>query len=423
MTRNTHDIVNDHFGTAKAEQIASGTATSGYIPVSTGAGAAAAWTAMAPSGGLIELVTGNSSTFAASNGSWTASAGTMTWDNTYQMTAAPGGSLKWVNTGTGYLELSITGTFEAAKDYWAVVFLSWEDTDAANKSFYVRLGDSGASDYTDLASFVPAISGAPWIGNAAFMAVAVHWVPSANRTSVSVRVASTSTSTLHVGMLRAWQTPVIGAMQVWGETYLPFAGDSSSVIGPWGSSPSDGSLAWSMNGRIGLAGVIGKTGIVLSDVSNRYLYFWSEHAAADLSYEGHEFDVGDDYLALYFSEKSNTTYQLYGYDDQNFELRDLGTGHWFVTNPGDTLSKNLIEMEQRKASGTATVASGTTSISVTHGAGYTPVAADLVVTPTNNPTNDPGWFWINNVGATTFDINVRNDPGSGGATFSWRVDR
>jgi hypothetical protein len=77
--------------------------------------------------------------------------------------------------------------------------------------------------------------------------------------------------------------------------------------------------------------------------------------------------------------------------------------------------------EVRRGSGTATITSGNTSVTVTHGAGYTPGVSDVTVTPTNSPTNDPGHWWISSVGATTFVINVRANPGASGASFAWRV--
>lgn len=71
--------------------------------------------------------------------------------------------------------------------------------------------------------------------------------------------------------------------------------------------------------------------------------------------------------------------------------------------------------------GTATIPSGSTSVVVTHGLSTTPNPQDLHVVPTNNPTNDPGNIWLSAVGATTFTINVRANPGAGGATFSWKA--
>lgn len=69
--------------------------------------------------------------------------------------------------------------------------------------------------------------------------------------------------------------------------------------------------------------------------------------------------------------------------------------------------------------GTATIASGTTSIAVNHGLGRTPALEDISVTGTNNPTNAPGHVWISGVGATQFTINCAANPGTGGATFVW----
>lgn len=73
------------------------------------------------------------------------------------------------------------------------------------------------------------------------------------------------------------------------------------------------------------------------------------------------------------------------------------------------------------AKGTGTIASGATSTAITHGLSTTPDAAQINVSPTNSPTNDPGHMWLSAVGATTFTVNCRSDPGSGGATFSWEA--
>lgn len=422
MTRNTHDMDADHFGTADAEKIATGTATSGYVPIATGAGAPAAWgPAASGGGGLTDLLTGDSSIFNSTLGSWTASAGTLTHDGTYAMTGGPG-SAKWVNTGTGHIDVPISGTFSQFVDYWAVVWLSWEDTDNLGKNFSLDFGLIG-TDAENAGSFITGTTGFPYIGNGNFVAMGVRWRPTADRTGVTFRVSSTNTSTLHVGMLRVWETPIVGSIRAWTEMFSPLTiAASATRESPFGSFGNAG-YEVRLNGGININNMNSQAGISLGDNTSHYAYFWSEHPASDLSYEGHEFDVGDDYLALYLSEKDAATYQLYGYDNQDFELRDLGTGHWRITDPGDTLTKNLIEMEQRKGFGSATVASGSTSQSVTHGAGYTPDASDITITPTNNPTNDPGNFWVSSIGATTFTINVRSDPGAGGATFAWRVDR
>ena len=75
-----------------------------------------------------------------------------------------------------------------------------------------------------------------------------------------------------------------------------------------------------------------------------------------------------------------------------------------------------------EASGTATVPSGSTSVTVTHGLGSTPRIQDIRVTPTNN-LGAAAKFWISAAGATTFVINVDADPGATTATFAWSHER
>jgi hypothetical protein len=71
-----------------------------------------------------------------------------------------------------------------------------------------------------------------------------------------------------------------------------------------------------------------------------------------------------------------------------------------------------------RSSGAGVVASGTTYIDVTHGLASTPSANDIMVTPTNSLGNSTKYY-ISDIGATTFRINVDADPGATTATFSW----
>ena len=57
---------------------------------------------------------------------------------------------------------------------------------------------------------------------------------------------------------------------------------------------------------------------------------------------------------------------------------------------------------------------------MTHGLDITPSAEDISVTPTNNLGN-ASKFWISDIGASTFRINVDTDPGADTATFSWNI--
>lgn len=68
--------------------------------------------------------------------------------------------------------------------------------------------------------------------------------------------------------------------------------------------------------------------------------------------------------------------------------------------------------------GTATVASGATSIVVNHGLNMTPTLNNISVTPTNNLGSSTK-YWISNPTATQFTINVDVAPGAATAAFAW----
>ncbi len=71
--------------------------------------------------------------------------------------------------------------------------------------------------------------------------------------------------------------------------------------------------------------------------------------------------------------------------------------------------------------GTGTIASGATSVAITHGLPFTPLAADINITQTAVTTSPPGAVYITAIGATTFTVNVGADPGASGFLFAWRV--
>lgn len=71
--------------------------------------------------------------------------------------------------------------------------------------------------------------------------------------------------------------------------------------------------------------------------------------------------------------------------------------------------------------GTGTIASGTTSLAVTHLLGAAPLAENITIGFTESPTNDPGNWWISNITSTQFTLNVRNDPGASNLDFTWRA--
>jgi hypothetical protein len=75
-----------------------------------------------------------------------------------------------------------------------------------------------------------------------------------------------------------------------------------------------------------------------------------------------------------------------------------------------------------EAKGTGSIASGTTTDVIAHGLDATPSIGDIQIVGGENPTNDIGNIWITAVGATTFTVNVRNDPGASNWDFEWSVN-
>jgi len=88
------------------------------------------------------------------------------------------------------------------------------------------------------------------------------------------------------------------------------------------------------------------------------------------------------------------------------------------SNANGRVARNLGYVTE--TSGTATVANGQTSVDVTHGMDITPSINDINVTPTNSMGNAIKYY-ISNVGASTFRINVDADPGEETATFGWQI--
>jgi len=69
--------------------------------------------------------------------------------------------------------------------------------------------------------------------------------------------------------------------------------------------------------------------------------------------------------------------------------------------------------------GSATILSGTTTIAVTHGLSLTPDSSSINIVQTSNSSNDPGNIYITGIGATTFTVSSRQNPGASGFIFDW----
>jgi len=103
-------------------------------------------------------------------------------------------------------------------------------------------------------------------------------------------------------------------------------------------------------------------------------------------------------------------------EGNTFNVSGSGVGITLLNTPTYVARDNVGWVDAD--SGTATVASGATTVDVTHGLAFTPTAKHIVVTPTNNLGN-ASHYWVSDLGATTFRINVDADPGATTATFAW----
>jgi hypothetical protein len=90
----------------------------------------------------------------------------------------------------------------------------------------------------------------------------------------------------------------------------------------------------------------------------------------------------------------------------------------FETDNNKFIFSNVDGIVVENAS-SATIASGKTSVTINHLMTRTPLAQNIYITPTKL-SNAAKW-WVSDITATTFKINVDADPGAGTATFQWRI--
>ncbi|MCX6013464.1 MAG: right-handed parallel beta-helix repeat-containing protein [Chloroflexi bacterium] len=111
-----------------------------------------------------------------------------------------------------------------------------------------------------------------------------------------------------------------------------------------------------------------------------------------------------------------------------FWIRSSNSGGFFENNitTGTTLNDSITTKLYKNSgyttenSGTATITSGNTSTTVTHGLNIKPATSTIAVVPTNN-LGSATKFWISNVATTTFQINTDVDPGVSTAIFNWQI--
>jgi hypothetical protein len=96
---------------------------------------------------------------------------------------------------------------------------------------------------------------------------------------------------------------------------------------------------------------------------------------------------------------------------------------WINNIIGTNAQKITTTILPQHIQGSSSVASGTTSIAVTHDLGVAPAAEAITITGKEDPTNSTGTHWVDTITATQFTFNVENDPGASNFDFGWSVKR
>lgn len=372
MSRNTHDRLLDHHNVDLDTNVVLDGATSSYISGSTVHAAlddlddrVAAASSAAENGVGSDLLLGDNSDFAASLGSWAASGGTLTRDTTNKLYGSVA-SLKFVNSAQDqYVYVPLEGTFKAGKTYWAVVMVSFEE-ETGVPVYNLQFGNIGVDWGTTTISLN--LPNALY-NDGSYMGYAVGWTPTADRTSVTLRLIRTVAATafsLHVGFARVFQvmskfegTPVIRVPGT-GKFITPISSSSSYVnMGP--SSLDGHGFVTSQHGGIWMEFEGNPYSEIGTSESGPYVY--GVHEAGDYAGGGFDIEVGSDWVGLYISEKDENTVQIYpdSSDGYDVELKDRGSGkHWYAVDTDGNRVKLTRSPYRLLASAPSTPAEGDT---------------------------------------------------------------
>jgi hypothetical protein len=288
-------------------------------------------------GGLSDLVTGDSRDFWTSLGDWTNSGGTLTRDTVSKVYGgAASGKLVTTTAGNNMI-LPIDGTFTAGLTYTAVVWVSYEETDASI-NVLLTFGDLNASDYEQPTIYWSPVTYPGISGPDNFVCYFISWTPTADRTDVSFKMQRSSASgtrTLRVGGIRVFQTPTIGSIALYDRSYLPMsAADGMLKIGAFDGT----SGLLKIEGTSGDFDLMDSSGLQgVYTFGRQYVGLYAASTAAgDKTSAGVNIEVGDDYLGFFIGQKNADTVQFYGdYDDYNFEFEDGAANGWkFVSGDG-----------------------------------------------------------------------------------------
>jgi hypothetical protein len=130
-----------------------------------------------------------------------------------------------------------------------------------------------------------------------------------------------------------------------------------------------------------------------------------------------------------YDTRAGSATQTYGVESINASdylqitdnyLRGNTSGGVAYTGTNNTIKQNVGYVTEN--SGTATLLNGQTSVTVTHGCGFTPTLGEISIVWGENPTNLIADWWIDTIGTTTFKLNGV-DPGASNLDFGWSIRR
>lgn len=143
----------------------------------------------------------------------------------------------------------------------------------------------------------------------------------------------------------------------------------------------------------------------------------------------HLLDVGDcAVIGNRSGDNGSGTRQKYGIEEAGTSDNNVITGNMLDRNGtagAIIVGATTIARNNRgyitEASGTATITSGNTSVTITHGLSVTPTLDDISVIFGEQGTSDYGRFWISSITSTQFTINVSADPGASNLDLAWKA--
>ncbi len=299
------------------------------------------------------LLLGDSSSFRGTNGDWTNSGGTLSFDSTiaYMWPNNNTGSLKLITTATGqYADCVVPGLFKSGVMYEAFFVYTLEENETCDATF-----EFGLIGTDDAISTLVSSGTEEKYNDARHALIIVRWIPTADRSGVSVRMTRTEasgTKTLHLAYINVHRSLPTNSIPIIGSPETDAAAPDSGLglyVKP-GAQTTRLSAGGKFNGGIEFDDGVGVTmsidtdgtvGIPYTALGVSAVGIWMQAettvSASDLSDAGINQETGPDYVGLFISEKDSDTVQFYadvsgGYDMQ---LRHRGSGKgWSASDDG-----------------------------------------------------------------------------------------